>query len=393
MNKDIYVVDKLVIGNNHVIFNSGFLSIISQIYSNNIVFFSEKKHMHVLEGKIGHIENLTFHSYEESPLPSGLKKIYPWFKKKIGDILFIRSLYEKATQNVEAIFFTTLSITSMYYANRCSKKRTIPTYIVLHGEVEFLFIKKLRLLDKIRRQIYLQFICNLSSNLRLIVLSEVVKNKLQECFSIEDSSIVQMKHPILTPSIFSSEKKNDNTLIFAHIGTAMKKKSSNLFFSIAHKIKNQYPGTRFLQIGRIEKDLLSDLKPEIELITSSYDSSISQDEYEKNIQKIDYSIFTFDRENYVYRDSGAVMDSIAYRKPIIALKQDFFSFLFEVGGDIGFLCNNIYEMESTIIKLINSDSEFINRYEGQCLNLKKLSENYSTNFIRQQLKNQLLPDV
>jgi hypothetical protein len=128
---------------------------------------------------------------------------------------------------------------------------------------------------------------------------------------------------------------------------------------------------------------------EVERVNNNNDS-LSQEVYEQNVQNIDYAIFTFDNENYVYRDSAAIIDAIAYAKPIIALKQDYFTNLFNIGGNIGFLCDNIIIMEETIKGIINKNPEYIDQYFNQCSNLINLSKKYSLPEIENLLKAQLL---
>jgi len=387
-SKEIFIVDKLVIGNNHIVFNSGFISVISEIYPEyNIRFYSEYKHAKALKDKLKNLENLTIEIYYERPLPIGLKKIIPWFKKKIKDIFFIKFFYKENFIKAKMFIFTTLSVTSIYYANIYARRiKNIPVYIVLHGEIEFLFRKHIRFLDKLKKIIYLKFIKNLSENVNIIVLSEVVKNELMKNFSIPSYKIIQILHPI-------NYIQNDlitlgNKIILGHIGTAMKKKSSDLFFELASKLKQENLNLNFLQIGKIDSNLLSKVTPEVDLVFHK-NKSLSQDIYESTIKTINYAIFTFDDENYVYRDSGAVMDAIAFAKPIIALRQNYFVNLFKLGGDIGFLCNDIYEMELLIKKIAKHENDIISRYSIQYMNMKNLAHFFSLSNIKYLMKEQI----
>lgn len=388
----IFVVDRLVIGNNHVVFNSGFLSILEKIYPNDsIEFYSEETHSQILKEKLGgDAQKISFQTYKELTLPNnGLKKIFPWLRKKIKDLYFIRSIFKKIEDSADSIFFTTLSITSMFYANLLAKGANISIYFIIHGEVEFLFNSQLRKFDRVKKFIYLKFIQHLSPNVKLIVLSELVKESLINTGFVAKEKILLMRHPIMNRTD-EGVRLNDK-IIFGHIGTAMKKKSSELFFKIAQNFKYKYPYITFLQIGKIEADLRSviGLKTDVDFISIN-NESISQDIYENNIRHIDYTIFTFDKENYVYRDSGAVMDAIAYCKPLIVLKQNFFDFLFEQGGNIGFMCDNFDQMIMVIEKIINKDPILINQYTEQCENLKKLRHLYFLSEVKKLLEKQLV---
>jgi glycosyltransferase involved in cell wall biosynthesis len=385
----IFIIDKLVIGNNHIIFNSSFITIISKIFPNSeIIFYSEELHSKVIKNKVDSVLNISYKTYKEIPLPvSKWRKILPWIIKRIERIYFIYSIIRKE-KDAKSFFFTTLSTTCMYYVNNMvAKKISQSVYIVLHGEVEFLFKSKLYFLDKIRKLIYAKFIQNLSDNVRIIVLSEVVKNALIKKFGLSDQKIIFIRHPIM--HIPDNRIRFNDHIIFGHIGAALKQKSSELFFDLAHDIKKEYADSSgFILIGQMEARLVSKCVAEVDMISKD-NNSISQEVYEQNVQNIDYAIFTFDCENYIYRDSGAVMDAIAYAKPIIALNQDYFTHLFNIGGNIGFLCDNITIMEETIKNIIKKNPAYIEQYFQQCSNLINLSKMYSLSVIENLLKKQL----
>lgn len=390
----IVIADRLVIGNNHIVFNSGFISILADIFpGEDILFYSEESHAYVVKEEVGNNAKINYISHRESRLPfSKLSKFFLWGSKKIRDCYFVNSILKYSTVGVRALFFTTLSITSMFFANLRARAIAIPVYIVIHGEIEFLFKRELRYLDRIRRKIYFSFVRHLSSNVSLIVLSDVVRDALCEQVGIPREKLIRIHHPIALQEELSNVSYLDSSnLVFAHIGTAMKKKSSELFFKLAEAIKQKYPdpSIRFLLIGRIDQSILNGFTNSTELVLPN-GGSIPQVLYKETIAQTSYSVFTFDEDNYVYRVSGAVIDTIAFAKPIIALKQKFFCNMFEMGGDIGFLCDSVEEMQYVIERIIDEDSDYISRYKMQCQNLRILSTLYSTDNIKAELENQLI---
>jgi hypothetical protein len=377
----ILVVDRLVVGNNHVIFNVGFLSIISNLNPDSvIVFCAESEHSCIVKKKIEN-KNIIFNPTTNTKLVgSYLKKVIPWVKKNIEDVLFVRHVLH--VHNVNIVYFTTLSTPSMFFLNFFAKKTRKTIYMTLHGEVEHLFKKKLRLIDQIRKMFYLGFIKHISKNIRLIVLSEIVKQKLHTTFHISKKKIIVMKHPII--NIANRVVMLNDRIIFAHIGTASILKSSNLFFYLADSFRRKDANYSFWQIGKVEKKVTDQQSySNVEVLGGC--ETIPQKEYETLISKIDYSIFTFDKDNYVYRNSGAVMDAIAYAKPIIALRQPFFDYLFETGGDIGFICENLEEMRFVLDKIINRDPLYVDKYTFQSQNLINMAKEYSLTEIESQI--------
>jgi len=94
------------------------------------------------------------------------------------------------------------------------------------------------------------------------------------------------------------------------------------------------------------------------------------------ISKSDYSLIFLPEDEYVYRTSGSLLDSIQFQVPIIALKHSFVSELFDKGGDIGFICDDFIQMTEVIKQICNNNPSYVERYSQQVLNLHKLSNDF-----------------
>lgn len=385
--KRIYIIDKLVIGYNHVIFNASVTSIIAGIHSDKEVFFiAESIHTKVIENKNEQIANLRYEPYLESPLPDGkLKKVIPWIRKKIGDLIFIKKTYEKKLPDAYSIFFTCLSTTSLLYAGYKARHLKVPVYFFMHGELEFVFTNKISFVNKLKGTIYKVFLKSLGSTSKVIVLSNIIKNDLIKSSYLPAEKIITIEHPII-PVNYCDKPLNNNKIIFGHIGIAMKKKSSEHFFELAAKNLKSIADTQaeFQLIGKIEHGLSLQNNTGV-VIVSENNSLITQQEYEQYIANIDYAIFTFNEENYVYRVSGSVMDAIAFAKPIVALKQSYFNYLFETAGNIGFLCNDTAELDILVKRLISKDKYLLHQYIHQQENLKLLGRSLTVDEIKNKL--------
>jgi hypothetical protein len=375
-NKKIYIVDKLVIGYNHIVFNAAITSIVSEIYKDKeVVFISESLHAKVIAEKNGQIDNLTYSSYNENVLPPNIvKRIPPYVKKKIVDILFIRKLYKKRFGDAFSVFFTCLSITSLFYAAYKARLLKVPVYFFLHGEVEFLFVKELSFVNKIRVKFYKLFLSHLGDHSKVLALSDLVKTKLVEEGYLAANKIILIDHP-LVPTQHIEKPISENIVIFGHIGIAIKKKKSALFFELSkfHVNEIRKGSAEFRLIGKIEQELLAEDIGAVKMVTEN-NGKLMQAEYEQSITDIDYAIFTFTGDNYVYRASGSVTDAINFIKPIIALKHDYFNYLFQTAGNIGFLCDDINSLNALLKRIIERDEELLSQYEEQKNNLRKLKQ-------------------
>jgi hypothetical protein len=384
----IYIVDKLVLGYNHVMFNAAISMMIARIFKNDeVLFIAESTHVkHVSSNNEG-ISNLSYRSFEEASLPENkVKKILPWTRKKIGDLLFIKRLYKETKDNAAIVFFTCLSTTSLYYAGYKFRNKKVKVVFVLHGEVEFIFKKDAGVINEIKGRIYSAMLKRMGANGHCIALNQIVKEKLLAGNIVAADKIITIEHPIVEKTILP-EGLNNNEIIFGHIGSAMKKKNSGLFFSLAAFFKPE-ARARFYLVGKADQDLLPDLNDNVKVLSEN-NTSISQTAYERYIHELDYAIFTFDNNNYVMRVSGALMDAVLYQKPVIALKQEYISYLFETGGNIGFLCEDISEMKQLMTRLLQRDEVLISQYAQQQENLGRLKDQFSIASIEQHLAMQL----
>jgi len=390
-NGRVYIVDKLVMGYNHVMFNTAISAIVAKIFKDDqVLFIAESTHSREVEKNNASIDNLGYQPYEEAPLPQQkLKKIIPWIKKKIGDILFINRFYSNTKKEASDVFFTCLSTTSLYFAGYRFRESKAKVYFILHGEVEFVFDGKFGVIDRIKGKIYKRMLKNMHDNMHCIVLSEMVKARLIQESIVGEDKIITIEHPIITKEILY-EGLNSDTVIFSHIGSAMNKKRSELFFELAGKFQAALAAkkTAFNLIGKFHYDFFVDNMNGVTVVSEN-NRSVSQHDYEQFIQQSDYAVFTFDSDNYVFRVSGALMDAVLFRKPIIALKQDYIEYLFREGGNIGFLCESLGEMIVLIDRLIKRDPVLLSQYSAQQHNLGILMDRFSIESVGKQLNRQL----
>lgn len=74
------------------------------------------------------------------------------------------------------------------------------------------------------------------------------------------------------------------------------------------------------------------------------------EEYNSNVQEMDILLLLYDKGSYELTASGAVLEAIWDQKPIIALDNHYFRYLFNKFGDMGILCNSLEELSQCINK-------------------------------------------
>lgn len=85
------------------------------------------------------------------------------------------------------------------------------------------------------------------------------------------------------------------------------------------------------------------------------------------ISELDYILYCFPPEVYKYTASGTVFDAVDCERPILAIRNDYFSGLFKVCGEFGYLEDGYDNLVKRINWLIS------NRNEGNW-NMKKVKD-------------------
>lgn len=101
------------------------------------------------------------------------------------------------------------------------------------------------------------------------------------------------------------------------------------------------------------------------------------EQYNAYVQSMDVMLLLYDTDSYKLTASGAVLEAIWNEKPIIALKNAYFSYLFKKFGQMGFLCNNIDDLCLALSKLDNA-SKYISK-------IQFAKQALMPNYVKQQL--------
>lgn len=384
-HEKIIIIDNVIIGNNHLVINSGIINMAQFLFENytkdkEIIFFGETSHTSSLAKLVDSNNNckVSFYPVEVIKPKTGIfQKEISWIKKMLKDKKFIDELFEinRIYQPKLIIISTILPINLYLFINKINTILNQKFLILLHGEVELLFDKNLNFSEKIKRYLLEKAFKKIPPNTQLIVFTDHIKKSLIERFNFSDHQIISINHPIL-----KFERNNleiSDCITFSHLGLANKRKNSALIFKLADNFENiiKKGSCRFSIIGRVIESDINNITPNVE-IESKNNQPIPNDTYIELISKSDYSLIFLLEEEYVYRMSGSLLDSIQFQIPIIALKHTFITELFEKGGDIGFICDSYDEMLEVVNQIVLKNPKYIDQYILQVLNLKKLSEKF-----------------
>ena len=345
-------------GEVHYQVNSCFVEMFTVSYPyTQIKFNGETKQVEAVEKSLlnknlTHVEFLAFDGFYN-------EKEFNWVGRIVGECRqIIKILKRGKSDGSELYVWTCLFPTGHLFLNFIqlfqNKNRHI---IVLHGELEYLKVKNKRIIEIIFGLV-LRLGMNLSTKqTKYIVLGDNIKKSLSDKIG---QRILKRTYSILHPYNFFVEKdlttvNSSECLIIGAIGTQMLSKNSNYIYSLANYFKEDILKSKisFVTIGKVLPELH---QYETDLVKKFYSNSfVSQKEFEFEISKLDYIIFFYDNTAYQLCASGAIFEAIRLGVPVISIKNDYFNWLFDSYGAMGFLCDTMEELEIVIMNLKNGE--------------------------------------
>ncbi|MCP2029199.1 hypothetical protein L1276_004383 [Flavobacterium sp. HSC-32F16] len=387
--KDTIVISEVShVGEVHFQVNSCFVEMISNAYpSGEVIFIAEQNHIKAvkLNLQFSNIPNLKYLPYEAFYD----QKKFKWRSRIIGEWRQILKIFKVGVLHKnETFIWTCLFPTGHLFLNILLLfKRKTKHVIILHGELEFLKIK-----GKRKSEILLGVILKLafflsSKRTKYIVLGDNIKKSLVNLLSY---STLNKIYSILHPYNFSvnkeniAEKEDHNILTIGSIGTQMVSKNSNCIYDLGEYFKTDIINNKInlLTIGRVLPELHNYQNGLVKNLYS--DSFVTQENFELEISKLDFIIFFYDNSSYKLCASGAIFEAIRLEVPIISIKNDYFLWLFESFGELGFLCDDLNGIKEIITK-INNDGykEKIEMFKN---NMRQFKADNDLNSISSKLK-------
>lgn len=257
-------------------------------------------------------------------------------------------LFSKSYSNIILKF---LSFLFLY-----KKKRL---YVLLHGELQNVTLKgsrSIRLDGRAQRMLY-WLDTKFSSNLKFVIISEFVFEKLKKSLGYDPLNFVSIDLPYLYDDKKGCAKQKTNELVVSTVGVNSTNKKSFLLNNIASNFEDKIKSgaLTICTSGRNDDVLFSEL---IDTPNMGSRYLLSTEEYAKRINSSDVLVF-FNDDNYSLISSGSYFDCINFEKPILAMKNEQWEYNFKQFGDIGYLCNNIDEMYGHINSLL-TNNEYLN---------------------------------
>jgi hypothetical protein len=135
------------------------------------------------------------------------------------------------------------------------------------------------------------------------------------------------------------------------------------FCGIASRVRSRWTNVEFSIVGHVKKAKRK--QSECTSVKSIIYKPVSYAEYAVRAAKIHYMVWLSDSGQYVA--STRILDALNYAKPGIYLRDPLSEEFFQKLGDIGYLCEDIEDVENTIVQIARQFP--IVRYRQQVANI------------------------
>lgn len=371
-------------GFEHSSFNAALLVTVKLAFpSSQIYFVGEKKH--VIEVKA----LLSFYGYEDQNVIWKEMAIFrrnasKW-KRWFNDLSWCRKILS-VCKKVEAKVLILCSVNNtgllalkiLIHAYRFKK----PTVAVMHSSLASLIERKSRRAWDMHSAISF----HPPSNLKLMVLGESIYEEVVKLLPHHKKQWIYIDLPCLWPSISNENYHvSKNKIRFGFLGSANTGKGFDLFCKLADEIGPKYSNAQFIMAGFFYGYNLT--SPKSEYIQDISDRPLSSDEFHQRAVSLTYSVWLAKPEHYRLAASATFIDSLAYLKPGIYLRNPYIEHYVERMGDIGYLCDTFEDVVSTISGIL--DDFPLARYKQQIENIKKGRVIFEPENLRNKLKQKI----
>lgn len=360
-------------GEAHAEFNKAFLQTLSFLYD-ELYFFGEAEHCTFLK-QHDYNRSIQFHSIKITDYESLKGKCFSLFRE-FKNIKYIKKIAVGAD-----IFFSYGATHSMLIAETLLRDK--PVFYVQHGQIELL-TKRLSCLNLNH---YLPLaLKKLPEKHRIIVLGDFIKSNLEKIVPELAGKVLSIDHPFIktVASISLSEKRKGSVIRVGTIGVGTKDKGIEQLNDIALYARRHDENIQFYHIGRIYDDV--SINESLVNLPIKSNGLIPRELFLQNISELDYVLFLYPKNSYKLTASGAIFDALLLGKPIVAIKNDYFEYLFSKNPNIGILCEDIEILKQKVCSLPPVDSEAFKFFSQQSF---ITLEYFSPKNVAKELKSQL----
>ncbi|GEM_PF-3177384 len=185
----------------------------------------------------------------------------------------------------------------------------------------------------------------------IIVLEHHIKNNLSQLLPELEPSIACLPHPAYYQDKTGNESKESHgKLSFGYFGTATLDKGFDRFLELATQHQSR---AEFKAITTDTKNIYREhFADKVQLTMGPLEKALCYDDFYQTLTSCDFVILPFRYDYYQFAASGVMIDCMNMLIPMITLRNEYTENLFKQHGQIGYLCDNLDDMNKLIQTLI-----------------------------------------
>ncbi len=353
----------------HVPFNAGLLAIVRAAYPfEDVCFAGTREHISELKIQMGEVLMKSIEWKEIALMPPDM----PYFQHLIRERKTLKILLDIISHKASGLLLLANAKAATLVALKllkCLRYREVKVQFVLHGQLGGVIGRRHR--HPIRRfqemKTALTFLGNAS--IQYIVLEKNLQTVLLKNLPALEKKVEVLPHPLPPNEAQSVSGKFEWPIRFGFLGLANQQKGFPTFVRLAQAIMKQCGDqAEFHAIGRVpsNESMVLDLEA---LATKPGITRLSRQDYVNGIDQLHFILFPYEASYYELNSSGALLDALAWAKPLIARRIPLFEDMFLKNGDIGYMFRTEEELLSIVTQVVKEID--IRKYRQQSLNIEK----------------------
>lgn len=354
----IHYYDFVARNEQHSTFNAAMIEVLKDVYpdANNLIFYGDNQTAQIINsnitGPIG-VKKLKFVSHIKSTrlrdLCSALYVFVSFLYTRKMDVRFVSLAFPYAIKSL------------CFFSQLFHKK----VFICLHGELHNFFVSEP---DKYFIKMKKSF-NKKNEFVTWVILGKSIFSTVKHLFN-NTSNFIVINHPAIFFSKSDVAHRTNRPLVFGQLGIAAERKGSHGIFRLAEILEKEIKAgsIRLKIVGLCPLDFDSHDKGLVEY----FDHQLSDDEYNEEIQALDFTLqLSTDAQSRAIA-SGTFVDSLRFNKPVLGIHN---SYLDEYLKNDMLLGTNIEALAKIIKRIVaECDSKF---YENVCMEFSEIREKFS----------------
>lgn len=233
--------------------------------------------------------------------------------------------------------------------------------VVCHGEMEYLanadkHSKAYKhLMARLTKSFFLRSPSKFSPQIHFIVLGDVILSQLGEFLHPEVlARFRSIDHPVTAAAPFddlspaaASEGKDTSPLRIGTVGIMNRYKGADTYLRLVERLRGT--DVEFSIAGHVQSDLEAFRALGVKM-GKDPGEALPDEEFRQMASSLDFILLLYPSDSYRLIASGALLDTIRFRRPLIAISTAYFRYFFEKFGPVGYLAENEDEVAGLIAR-------------------------------------------